>query len=437
MMADAKFKEAEVAAFELLTTTSNKEVIPLYLELLTIQNRPLPFHLLIQAAEEEIEWLNKISASELEKNFAQISFTKLRYAENKGLVDLIYSTISDFQINQFKNQKPNIPQLVLDLTNKYFKNDFHLKLQKLAIELRTYDYANCEKGLIELILSCHEKNLKAIREKYQAIYLVLKIDKEKSVLDIYSSYLQLCLTGINQKTDNKKLAELVIYFDDFKMQVLILQLFDDLSLNEITKDYAKIVFQNKNYDFVYLDKYFKKLKTYFFEKKNAPEETESKALLSSADLKLENRKTEQELENFDYLLEEEEISGFKFLDYSFVEFCELAISFIQAEMPKTALEAAKSALLKAADDKSYLKACYLKLICLLELKDYRSALDTTLEALKMAKETDDILSFLYSQAEVYLKLNEKRNAKRILQQIISIDSKYRLTRERLEKLDEV
>ena len=50
---------------------------------------------------------------------------------------------------------------------------------------------------------------------------------------------------------------------------------------------------------------------------------------------------------------------------------------------------------------------------------------------------DDILSFLYTQAEAYQRLNLKREARRALQKIISIDPHYRLASERLEKLNEV
>jgi hypothetical protein len=50
---------------------------------------------------------------------------------------------------------------------------------------------------------------------------------------------------------------------------------------------------------------------------------------------------------------------------------------------------------------------------------------------------NDILSFLYAQAEAYIGLGEKDKAKVVLTKVVSIDHQYRMARERLEKIDEV
>jgi hypothetical protein len=71
------------------------------------------------------------------------------------------------------------------------------------------------------------------------------------------------------------------------------------------------------------------------------------------------------------------------------------------------------------------------------LNDYRAAVDTSMEALHRAKSQEDILSFLYSQAEAYIRLNLKSDARRVLKNIVAIDEKYRLAKERLEKLNEI
>lgn len=71
------------------------------------------------------------------------------------------------------------------------------------------------------------------------------------------------------------------------------------------------------------------------------------------------------------------------------------------------------------------------------MKDFRAALDTCLEAISKATTKDDVLSFLYGQAEIYIRLNQVRDARKILSKILSIDSKYRLAKERLDKLNEI
>ena len=127
----------------------------------------------------------------------------------------------------------------------------------------------------------------------------------------------------------------------------------------------------------------------------------------------------------------------EYQNYSADQLCDLAVSFLQSEMPKVALRASELAIKEATDDKSFLKGSYLKLTCLLQLQDLRAALDTCLEALSKASSRDDILSFLYGQAEIYIRLNQKKQAKGILSKILIIDSKYRLAQERFDKLNEI
>jgi hypothetical protein len=127
----------------------------------------------------------------------------------------------------------------------------------------------------------------------------------------------------------------------------------------------------------------------------------------------------------------------KFQSYTPSELIELAISFLQSSFPRAAAEASSLAIKSTEDNKENLKATYLKATCLFQLADFRAVLDLALDALDRAESQDDILSFLYLQAEAYSKLGQKTNAKRALKKILSIDAKYRLTRERLERLDEI
>jgi multidrug resistance efflux pump len=69
--------------------------------------------------------------------------------------------------------------------------------------------------------------------------------------------------------------------------------------------------------------------------------------------------------------------------------------------------------------------------------DYRAALDTAYEALTQAKTENDILSFLYAQAEAHINLHESKQAKSLLKKVLSIDKNYRLAKEKLETLDEI
>jgi tetratricopeptide (TPR) repeat protein len=89
---------------------------------------------------------------------------------------------------------------------------------------------------------------------------------------------------------------------------------------------------------------------------------------------------------------------------------------------------------RVGDERMKLKAAYLALTALLQSGDYRKALDLALESMKLVSTTDDLLSFLYCEAEAWLRLNKKNEARQVLNKILSIDSDYRMTRERLEQL---
>lgn len=70
----------------------------------------------------------------------------------------------------------------------------------------------------------------------------------------------------------------------------------------------------------------------------------------------------------------------------------------------------------------------------MQLKDFRGALDLSLQALERSHKQEDVLSIMYSQAEAYLRLGHKNYARQTLKRILSIDENYRLTKQRLEKL---
>lgn len=452
MMAEAKFYEAQNLAevqLSLHDSSIRKELLPLYLEIIEQQNKRASAELLIEAAENEIDsnielaqnLISRISPIDFHRYYRPIQILKIKIAEKKGSLAELHHLISAYQLNLYEARVPAQPELIQKLTEKYFKQDFHLKLQELATSLLLGNLTEVEASLKRIILSCYEKATpRGRREKFKAIKEVLATKKEKNYLEIYSNFLNLSLDGIQTTQDYKRLVELILYFDDFKFQVLVLNLLLEVGLNGVVEDYSLEIKSNPEYDFVYLDKYFNHIKKYFFQIPTRQESLVS-PLLSEMDLKLEEgeeNKEEKELEELEY--SEEEIilvNSIKYHDYPAKTLIELSTSFLQADFYHAAIETSTLAMEKAIDDEEFLKACYLKLTGLFQLSDFRAVLDLSFIALEKSQNQDDILSFQYLQAETYLKLDNKIQARRILKRISEVDSGYRLTSERLKRLNEV
>jgi tetratricopeptide (TPR) repeat protein len=268
---------------------------------------------------------------------------------------------------------------------------------------------------------------------------VLKSSPNLQYLEIYKNFISILANGVQEKKDFKKITEIVIFTEDFKLQALILNLLLKEGLDEVAKDLAQEMRQNKEYNYVYLDKYLPQLKSFFFQpavKNLIP----VARLLTDSDLKLEKASPYQqaEEETMEISDEEELLSQLlKHQSFSSNELLDIAVSFVQAEFYKAALKAAEMAFSLTEEVEIRLKANYLKVTCLLKTGDYRAALDVSLGALSYSITQNDILSFLYSQAEAHLKLKEYKDAKRILKKILIIDANYRMTKERLERLDAI
>ena len=446
MMADQKFNELQkLLEAQLLGPSSNRhELLLLYYEVLTSQRKHFPDELSIELASWEIEDKKYPLVSHLINDVKSDIFSlkilkiKLRLAEEQGLIDDLYLLISLFIINQFEKKIPHIPECVIVLKNKYFNNDFKINLGMLSIYLLLNDLKKSEEIVKEIILTIREKSFnKGLNLKLCAIADVLNVSKNKASLEIYKSYCVLYTEGIKEKSHYKKVIEMIIYFDDFKFQVLVLDLMNKLDLNLESSEYAQVLKDNKDYNFVYLEKYFPHLKSYFLKPKKIilPE----KVAFITPDLILSEPIGEEsfppEVDLMDEMQSDLYFNYLKYQTYSFQQLCELVVSFIQSEMPKVALKISGLAHKNASDDQEEMKASYLHLTCLLILRDYRAALDISFQALNKAIKKDDILSFLYAQAEIYIRLREHDRARMILSRIISIDSKYRLAKERLEKLN--
>ncbi len=451
MMAEQKFFEVQRLIEVQLTLKSDNrhELLSLYFDSLQAQQKKIPVPLLLELAEFEseihhhelvLQFLSEINPEAGQKYFIRIQKLRITAAEDKGQMDQLYDLLNDFLIRQFEKQIPFFPEWVSDKITKYFKYDFTLKLKELALTLLLNNVEKAEALTRDLIISCIEKSSpKGTAAKLLSIGEVLRSGENKAQLEIYQNFCFIAARGIFEKSDYKKIVEMVIFFDDFKFQVMNLHLLHQLNLKEEASDYSSAVRINDGYDFVYFDKYFSHLKNYFVQTpaiKNQPV-----AGILTPDLKLTGKVSSEimspVLDVEEYEDEQRFFNLLKYQTYTTDQLCDLAVSFLQSEMPRVALKASQHAIAQSDNDKDYLKGSYLKLTSLLLLKDFRAALDTCLDAISKATTKDDVLSFLYGQAEVYIRLNQPRDAKKILSQILSIDSKYRLAKERLDKLNEI
>jgi tetratricopeptide (TPR) repeat protein len=201
-----------------------------------------------------------------------------------------------------------------------------------------------------------------------------------------------------------------------------------------------VIKKNPNYNFVFIEKYFPDLK-YLFIKPRIQQEAKTDKL--DVDLSLdpnlgpleifEFNEIEQDLLNHEAILSK----LIKIQDFNSGTLLDFAVNFIQSDFNKTAIESIQLVLKNENDKKIKLKAYYLLTTAYLKLGDFRAALDVCLTAMEMAESQNDILSFLYGQAEAYLKLKDRARAKGILERIIAIDRNYRLAKEKLERLNAV
>ncbi len=452
MMADGKLLEAQVEAERQLSlqVLSRVEVLPLYLDILTLQNKNPPVGLNLEVAEIFMNsdlnraevLLKKVKGEELLKSYRRIQGFKIKIAEMKGHTEELYKLISEYQVFLYEAQIPLLSENVNAHIEKYFKDDFQLKLQRLSLILLLNDFDKAEIIIHDLIQSCVEKSSpKGTKGKIYSLYEVLRTQKERGYLEMYLNFCQIYLDGIKEKKDYKKIIELIIYIDDVKFQAQILKLLDLLELGELAQDYANEIKNNEAYSYVYFDKYYSHLKKYLFISKNVSVK-KNKAPLEEMDLTLEENSKEEEASTFvrDNTDEVEDhfINVLKHQNNTAQDLMEIAVSFLESDYPRAAVKAAEMVKgMVLNDDVIYLNASYLKITGQIQLQDYRAALDTTMEALKRARNTDDILSFLYTQAEIYLKLKNNSQAKEIFKKILSVDSKYRLAKEKFEKLNEV
>ena len=450
LMAESKFVEAQKEAESLIyqsESSQSQELLEIYFESLKAQSRPLPADLVFSLIDkilptkpdEAQEWLSFIAKNNFKYN-QQILLIKIQISELKGKTAELHQLISQYQILRYEAHIPIIPTLIQDLSKKYFPHDFHLHLQRLALELMLMDLVSCEKLIQAIIFSCFEKSSpKGTKNKLDSLFKILQSSEKLYYLELYKNFCSLMVNGLNEKKDYKKIIELVIYVEDFKFQALILNLLEREDLNDVAIDYAQEIRKNKDYSYVYFDKFLPHLKSYFFQKP----EIDNKSLapkIEPIDLKVGKSPSFPFYDEIISDVSEEEIlltHLLKHQNFSTDDLLNLAVSFVQSEFYQAGLKASELAYASTELIDLRLKACYLRVTCLLKIGDCRAALDASLNALNFSITQNDILSFLYSQAEAHLRLKEYGKAKSVLKRILAIDSGYRLARERLERLNAI
>lgn len=452
MMAEGKYLEAKTQLDVMIAAAGDEfrtELLSMLLECYTVLHQqappPLIFDYLqqiISTSPQEATKLFEIIRDDAELNDRRaFQMLAMKMTEKKGNLLELHRLISRMQITSLERGRPVLDPEVTATIQKYFRHDYALKLQRLALTLALSRIDLAESLCRAILLGIHEKTMsKKTKTMLSGLKDVLNAPECTGMLILYRNYCQLALEGLSSRRDFKLLAELVIGFDDFEMQVMLLQIMDHHQLSESAQDLVEVIKGHSGYSFVYIDKHYPELKGYFVELRKAPQDTTKD--LESPDLELNEALHSTQVSFTLPLIDEPEeaenkmIRLLKHQDYSFRELCDLAVSFLQSDLPTAADEASSLALKKSQSDEEFLGACYLRISSLMRLQDFRSALDHTWQALEKTQTQDDLLSMLYTQAECFVQLKRFSDARKILKRIIQLDPEYRLARERLEKLHE-
>jgi hypothetical protein len=450
LLAETKFvdaqKEAEIQLWQFRGSES-LELLELYFESLKAQGKPLPSDMLLLFlnkllpihVDKVFVWLECLNEKNI-RDTQEIVLLKMKIAQIKGQTNELHNLISKYQVLRFENKTPSVPDDVRNLIKKYFPHDFQLMLQDFALDLMKMDIASSELKISELILSCFEKSSsRGAKEKIDSLIKVLGGEDKIYHLIFYKNLCQILNDEGEDKKDLKKIIELIIYIEDFRLQVVILHVLDKRGYQEIAENYAKEIKKHRHYSFVYFEKHFSHLKKFFHKKLDT-----AKVNLVPASEKIDwdvlpfESSVASAADVID-VSEEESILAhvLKHQDFSAQELLDIAVSFLQSEFFYAGLEASNLAYRASSNRELRLKASYLKIIFLFKRGDNRAALDTSHEALNLAETQNDLLSILYSQAEALLRLDEKNLAKVTLRKIMNIDPAYRFTKEMLERLNAI
>ena len=450
MMAEHKLNEArKIIESQLVNESLSREVyLNLYLEIHKTQQMKFPEDLSCELAEIKIingeteQAINLLNQIQDEKLFTKKILLEIKLYEINSHFQKLYEKISDYLIFQFEKRKPSFNDSILNLINKYFKTDFGLNSKILSIYILRKDLNRSEALIQEIMITSFEKNnQRGNNEKLRILLKILKIGCDKNILEIYASLCFLLLKDRIEKKDFKKVIENLIFFEEFKIQLIILDLLRKNNLINEAHIYANYIKRNEKFNFIYLEKYFPSLKVFFKQKKTEVENYPYPLKQIDHDNSAIERKTpkkviQEYIENEDEELSIQLGNILKFNSFTFEQLCDLCIGFLQIELPSIALNAIEKAIVDAKSNEQRIKCLFLKATCLFKMKDFRKTIDTCLIALGLSDTKDNILAFLYCQAEARMHLSEFEEAKRVLIKIISIDENYRLAKQKLEILNE-
>lgn len=439
-MAEQKYLEAQQLIEHALQFQKSDELLGLFLEIHLLQGMPLPHDQTIEYINsnhdyhKSLELIQKLSVQSLESRIVEI-----KLYEKLGDLEELYSKISDFYIYLYERKIPRHFEEIHQLRKKYFAFDFNLDLKELLLNLDRGWNQVTENEVGRLIKDCFQKS--TVKNKEERLSLIEKVITSfnfNNSAKIYWNFFTLHLNGIKEKKDYKKIIELILYFEDLEFKSLILNLLDRLGLQDIASKYADFIKVQKDYSFVHFEKYYPHLKKYLIQarpvmKEASPDREEIDLSLEEAPKESDVPEWEDEALDSDLELAE----GLKYQEFNLSGWLNLAVGFLQSDFNKSAFTCAKKVKELATNNTDFLKGSYLAIHALMKLRDYRLALDYCYEALEKVELETDILSFYYLEVELLIQLGEKRAAKKILNNIQSIDSSYRLSAKMLKRLNEI
>ncbi|HLW56127.1 MAG TPA: hypothetical protein VKY27_02005 [Bacteriovoracaceae bacterium] len=440
-MAEQKYLEAQRLIEHALQFEKSNELLGLFLEIHLLQGMPLPHDQTISYINstddyhKSLELIQKLAVQSLESRIVEI-----KLYEKIGDLEELYNKISDFYIHLYERKIPRHFEEVQQLRKKYFASDFNLDLKELLLNLDRGWNQEVENEVRRLIKDCFQKS--TVKNKEERLSLIEKVITGlnfNNSAKIYWNFFTLYLNGIQEKKDYKKIIELILYFEDLEFKSLILNLMDHLGLEDIATKYSDVIKTQKDYSFVYFEKYYPHLKKYLIQARPVIEETSSAT--EEIDLSLEESPKESYVPDWEdetaLDTDLELAEGLKYQEFNLSGWLNLAVGFLQSDFNKSAFMCAKKVKELATNNTDFLKGSYLAIHALMKLRDYRLALDYCYEALEKVELETDILSFYYLEVELLIQLGEKRAAKKILNNIQAIDRSYRLSAKMLKRLNEI
>lgn len=455
-MAEGRLIQAERTLLDFSLQNEEELTIDFFHELFEVRRnlgKDFPFHELDQyfnklAQKNQFEeindllnwWTNKHPSFES----ALLYKWRLQLLEQRGMLANLKETLKAFGMFILKHRYWPHMESFKKYHEKYFKEDQDFIFVLILHQTQTFQFDQIEKQLILFVENQLIRSKKTPKTKDDIELLITILDQiqVKGKLDIWKSFLMLQNQSNFDEGLIKKIIEMVIYFDHFGIQLLILRSLHHFGQYEIAQSLADALKASSNYDFVMIEKYFPHdLKSYFIKKRQI-ESAPFLSELSPEDLKLDinYKKNKSREEEEAHLLTEEEsliISGIKHQELSFDQSLDLMISMLQMNLPLAARAIAFKINKEPVEAELKLKLNYLLLRVYYELKDYRAGIDIALDSLSIAKSGEDILAFMYAEADFHFHLGELNQAKLIYENIISLVGNYRMAFERLKEINEI